>query len=133
MKYRFADTSFFVALVNPSDSLHSQAVKWAEEFSPDILTTDYVLIELGNFLRRERQRALFVQIELTIRQDPFINVLPATDAWLRRGIELYGSRLDKEWSLTDCLSMVAMQDHGISEVLTSDHHFEQAGFKALLA
>jgi predicted nucleic acid-binding protein len=51
---------------------------------------------------------------------------------MARGIQLYDSRPDKQWSLTDCISFVVMQDRGIVEALTGDHHFEQAGFTALL-
>jgi len=50
----------------------------------------------------------------------------------QRGINLYAQRPDKEWSLTDCISFVVMSDRGITEALTGDHHFEQAGFRALL-
>jgi len=56
---------------------------------------------------------------------------PGGDIW-RRGIDLYSRRPDKDWSLTDCISFVVMADRGISEALTGDHHFEQAGFVALL-
>jgi hypothetical protein len=49
-----------------------------------------------------------------------------------RGLALYAARPDKEWSLTDCVSFLVMQDHGVTEALTADHHFEQAGFVALL-
>ncbi|MEX0702442.1 MAG: hypothetical protein WD069_10140 [Planctomycetales bacterium] len=48
------------------------------------------------------------------------------------GISLYESRADKHWSLTDCISFVVMQQHGLVDALTGDHHFEQAGFNALL-
>jgi predicted nucleic acid-binding protein len=44
----------------------------------------------------------------------------------------YAKRLDKDWSLTDCMSFVTMQECGISDALTADHDFEQAGFIALL-
>jgi predicted nucleic acid-binding protein len=44
----------------------------------------------------------------------------------------YESRPDKAWSLTDCISFVVMNQHGLTEALTGDHHFEQAGFTALL-
>jgi predicted nucleic acid-binding protein len=50
----------------------------------------------------------------------------------RLGFALYGERLDKEWSLTDCISFVVMHDHQLTEAATADHHFEQAGFRALL-
>jgi predicted nucleic acid-binding protein len=50
----------------------------------------------------------------------------------RTGVAFYSRRPDKDWSLTDCISFVVMRDRGITEALTGDHHFEQAGFKALL-
>jgi predicted nucleic acid-binding protein len=61
-----------------------------------------------------------------------IRVVHASRALLEEGISLYGARADKEWSLTDCISFVVMRDEGIIQALTGDHHFEQAGFKALL-
>lgn len=46
---------------------------------------------------------------------------------------LYGNREDKCWSVTDCSSMLLMEDMEITEVLTADHHFEQAGFVVLMS
>ena len=51
---------------------------------------------------------------------------------MNKAIRLYRERHDKEWGLTDCISFVLMAEHGLQEALTSDHHFEQAGFKILL-
>ena len=47
------------------------------------------------------------------------------------GFDLYESRLDKDWSLTDCVSFAVMTQRGLTEALTADHHFEQAGFRAM--
>ena len=71
-------------------------------------------------------------LEAFIRQ-PQNELIVASDGLFRKGMELYNSRSDKDWSLTDCLSFVVMQEHGLNEALTADHHFEQAGFKALLS
>jgi predicted nucleic acid-binding protein len=60
-------------------------------------------------------------------------ILPATPEWVARGLSLYGQRLDKHWSVIDCVSFEMMRDHGLTEALTADHHFTQAGFQALLA
>jgi predicted nucleic acid-binding protein len=60
-------------------------------------------------------------------------VVAASNSNFQLGSDLYNNRPDKAWSLTDCISFVVMQEHGISEALTGDHHFEQAGFVALLA
>jgi predicted nucleic acid-binding protein len=66
-----------------------------------------------------------------LRNDSQVNVLPQTRADFDAALALYKSRLDKDYSLTDCRSMNAMRSLGISEVLTNDHHFTQEGFTIL--
>jgi predicted nucleic acid-binding protein len=61
-----------------------------------------------------------------------VEIVPATMEWFERGMELYEGRPDKEWSLTDCISFAVMTERGVSDALTNDHHFEQAGFRILL-
>ncbi len=63
---------------------------------------------------------------------PGIEIVPADTRFFLRGVDFFGQRRDKEWSLTDCLSFVVMRDKGIAPALTGDRHFEQAGFTALL-
>ena len=58
--------------------------------------------------------------------------MPASHSLFQEGVQLYNARPDKDWSLTDCISFVVMQEHGLTDALTGDHHFEQAGFTALL-
>jgi predicted nucleic acid-binding protein len=67
-----------------------------------------------------------------MRASPRISIVPLDSALLERGLQLMAARLDKDWSLTDCISFVVMQDAGINEALSGDRHFEQAGFRALL-
>ena len=67
-----------------------------------------------------------------IQLSPAIRVVPASRPLFEEAIALYASRLDKNWSLTDCISFVVMRDEGITQALTGDHHFEQAGFEVLL-
>jgi hypothetical protein len=69
---------------------------------------------------------------LHLRQSPACEILPANREHLDRSLELYHQHKDKEWTLTDCASFVAMRERGITEALTADHHFEQAGFNVLL-
>lgn len=128
----FADTSFYVALVNSSDQLHSVARELAARSYSQIVTTDYVVVELGNFLRYPSQRTLFLELERELRVDEMFTIVAGADALQRRGIDLYANRPDKHWSLTDCISFVVMKDYGITEALTADRHFEQAGFIPLL-
>ena len=74
-------------------------------------------------------RRLFSEME----SDGQIIIVEHLDSLYRRGLALYDARPDKEWSLTDCISFVVMTDEGLTEALTGDGHFTQAGFKALLA
>ena len=131
MSLVFADTGFYVALVNPSDQCHRVAVREAVRLA-NVVTTDYILLELANFLRRPHQRTFFLEIERDLRCDDTSIVVPASRDLMDRGIDLFKNRPDKDWSLTDCISFVVMQEYGVTEALIGDGHFEQAGFVALL-
>ena len=68
-----------------------------------------------------------------MRASPRTRIIPLDSRLLQRGLDLLARRADKNWSLTDCISFVVMEEEGIQEALTIDRHFEQAGFKAQLA
>lgn len=128
----FADTSFYVAVLNPRDLAHAKALQVGENLHRPVLLTDFILLELGNALSGVGQRELFSRLVPHLRSHPNVRIIPATRELLDRGFALFSRRADKEWSLTDCTSLVVMQEEGLTEALTTDHHFEQAGFKALL-
>jgi len=132
MKQVFADTSFYVATVSAKDDRHELALDLSQRTHGTVVTTHYVLLELGNWLRQTGDRDVFVSLLENVRADDLTIVVPASEELFERGVELYRQREDKEWSLTDCISFVVMHDHGISEALTADSHFEQAGFVAQL-
>jgi uncharacterized protein len=132
MKRVFADTSFFVATIGPRDQYHEQAVEFMRMYDGQVLTTDFVLVEFGNYLFRIKDRPFLEPVLRNIRANPQYEIMPASRELLNRGFELFSSRPDKEWSLTDCISFVVMQEHGVTEALTSDADFEQAGFATLL-
>lgn len=132
MTRAFADTSFYVAAVNPRDALHARANEQAERLRGTIVTTEYVLIETGNWLARSDDRQVFLELVKQIRADRRTTVVPGSSALFERGLELYAHRPDKDWSLTDCISFVVMRERGVIDALTADHHFEQAGFTVLL-
>lgn len=128
----FVDTSFYVAMLSPTDRFHASALEWVRSYAGRTVTTEQVLTETGNWFAACGDRGPFVALLESIRADP-----KATVIWSDRGIfdaaiALYAARRDKEWSLTDCFSFVVMKKDGLTEALTADHHFEQAGFKALL-
>jgi predicted nucleic acid-binding protein len=91
-----------------------------------------VLPELADGLASSHSRSIFPQTRQELLSDGDVKVVPLEMQLYEEGIHLYASRPDKEWSLTDCTSFVVMQREGIAEALTGDHHFEQAGFVALL-
>lgn len=133
MKPAFADTSYFVALVGPNDSLHGQAVEWSERWLGRIVTTQYVLVETGSLLCRPEDRSAFVGLVRALRTDPLVQVVNSSNELFRSGFDLFASRPDKEWSLVDCTSMALMKKYKLKDALTADHHFVQAGFRALLS
>ena len=128
----FADTSFYVALVSPRDALHAKAVDLASQYQGPLVTTEYVLIETGNFLSRTGDRSVFVELLRCLQDDAETTILASSHDRFNSGVARYRDRRDKDWSLTDCISMVAMEELGLTDAFTSDHHFEQAGFKACL-
>lgn len=128
----FADTAFFGAFLNPRDRLHVRACIYVENAEGLLVTTEWVLLELADFLSESTRRLHVYPFVQDLRADPTVRVHPAQSAVFNTGLRLYAQRPDKAWSLTDCLSFVTMQEEGITEALTTDHHFTQAGYKALL-
>jgi predicted nucleic acid-binding protein len=133
MNSLFGDTSFFVAFLNPRDESHPLALEYMESFPGRIVTTVWVIAELGNFLCKGRNRRLFVPFVVNLRADSQVMIVGADNDYFDRGLERFARRPDKEWSFTDCISFVVMEDKGLTDALTADHHFEQAGFTILLA
>ena len=132
MKPVFADTFFFLAVLNPADAAHTRAAEWSRSLPRQRLTTDWVLTEVGDAMSVGGNRAAFVEFVEFLKQSPLVSIVPASRALFERGMDLFSQRPDKEWTLTDCISFVVMADAGIAEALTGDHHFEQAGFMALM-
>jgi predicted nucleic acid-binding protein len=128
----FADSFFFIALLNPSDQHHAAAVAASSGLAAPLVTTEPVLIELADALSAPANRSRAAAFCAGLAEDPGVRVVPLDSHTFGRGLELYSRRPDKEWSLTDCISFVVMGDRGITEAMTGDHHFEQAGFVALL-
>ncbi|HYH78186.1 MAG TPA: PIN domain-containing protein [Longimicrobium sp.] len=130
----FVDTACVVALVNSKDELHQPATALFEDARSQarLVTTRAVCFEIGNFFKKTEHRRLAAELLQKIENAPDIDVLPVTDDLYQRALRLFGSRPDKQWSLTDCSSFVVMRERGITDALTADHHFSQAGFLALL-
>jgi predicted nucleic acid-binding protein len=134
MKKLFADTYFFMALLNTRDSGHQQAKLWLSRILQEktkLITTGFVLLELGNSISSLPARGHFADLLSSLNKWKTI-ILPVNQRLLREGISLYCDRLDKTWSVVDCTSFIVMKQHRIQDALTEDHHFEQAGFRCLL-
>ena len=132
MRAVFADAFYYLAMVNPRDQAHRRARNLAERLREPVLTTTWVLTEVGDALASPPLRPIFHDLMQEIWADEQTEIVQATDTLFRRGISLFTRRPDKSWSLTDCISFVVMTDRGLTQALTGDHHFTQAGFQALL-
>ncbi len=128
----FADTFYFFALINPKDIAHLPALEFSEARDISLVTTSWVLTELADGLSRSGSREIFAMVLDDFRTNPPDIIVPASQVLFDEGVSLYNDRPDKNWSLTDCISFVVMHEHGLTDALTGDHHFEQAGFNILL-
>ena len=127
-----ADTGFFLALANSRDELHARAATWVLQVREPVLVMQYVLVESVNALAEGRLRRKADSLLEAVGPSRRYVYVPVTAELHQRGVELFVSRPDKGWSLTDCVSFLVMHERGIARALAHDHHFEQAGFVALL-
>ena len=131
----FLDTSYVVALCSYKDKYHNIALRIVEDIkkkSIHLITSQVILLEIGNTLARLNARNAAVKLLKSIENDPLIEIIPLTESLYRKGFSLFCERLDKEWGITDCISFIIMKERSINAALTTDIHFQQAGFKALL-
>ena len=131
----FADTGYWVAILDSRDRLHERARTITEALGTRrLVTTHMVLAEVLNLMRSPhdegRERAW--QLAQRLEDDPIVEIVPQTGAQFRAAVERYAARPDQRWSLTDCASFLLMEERGIGEALAYDRDFEQAGFAALL-
>jgi predicted nucleic acid-binding protein len=130
----FADTFYWLALARPRDPWHAPTKRWATANpTARIVTTDEELTEFLNAFcgSGPAGRAFAAATVHDVRNDPNVDVLPQTRTDFDAALALYEARSDKDYSLTDCRSMLALRALSISEVLTNDHHFTQEGFTIL--
>jgi uncharacterized protein len=130
----FLDTTFVQARLNRADQYHTQAVSLAPRLrnAAEIWTTEAVLIEIGNALSSINRAGATRFIDQAYRTAN-LRIVSVDTALLRRALDLYRERADKEWGLTDCISFVVMKDQKLNDALTADQHFTQAGFLPLLS
>ncbi len=128
----FVDTSYYAAILNRQDQFHSRAKEVGARRRKRTITTEFVLLETANFCLESNQRRAYLRLIAHLRAASSVEIIPASAGWFQRGLDLFAARLDKHWSLTDCISFDVMRERELTESLTADYHFEQAGFRALL-
>jgi uncharacterized protein len=135
MQHFFADTFYWVALLSRHDAWHERVTAFNRTLLREdtLLTTDAIILEFlaafsgaGAYLRQQA----VARVEAML-SNPYIRVIEVTRAQLLDGLALYKNRPDKEYSLTDCISMQVMRREDLTEGLTNDHHFTQEGFRIL--
>ena len=135
MRVVFADSGYWIALLDNRDSLHARAREIGRDLTADhLVTTHLVVIETLNFASRSgafmRRRA--GEWVRSIRDRPNVEIIWLTEAQLWDAVEMFASRQDQTWSLTDCASFLLMERRGVREALAYDRDFQQAGFTPLL-
>jgi uncharacterized protein len=109
----FLDTSFAIALSSITDQNHLQAVKFANQIEADgihLVTTQAILLEIGNSLSKQRYRVAAIQLLESLEIDPSVEVVLLTNNLYRLAFNLFKQREDKEWGLVDCISFIVMQE-----------------------
>lgn len=131
----FIDAGFLVALTRQRDQFHVRAGLW-QSFLLDknvrFITTEAVLWEWLDGCADVALRIHAAQGYHRFIHDQQIRLVSFDSAQKPAALALYEQCKDKDWGVTDCFSFVVMREHGLTEALTADHHFVQAGFRALL-
>jgi predicted nucleic acid-binding protein len=127
----FMDTYALIAWINTRDAAHQPVKSYLDAFSGRIVTTEWVLLEFADAFSMSSTKPFAIEAIKRIHRLPMFLVVGFDPAVYQAGFDLYEARLDKDWPLTDCISFAVMTERGLTEALTADHHFEQAGFRAV--
>ena len=135
MKSVFADTGYLIAILDRYDQLHSRAMSVSRDLGGrKIITSEMVLVELLNYFASKgaELRKAVVSLVEQLRNGAGVKIVSQTEEQFESALSFYKERTDKNWSLTDCASILIMQKENIREILSYDKHFQQAGFATLL-
>jgi predicted nucleic acid-binding protein len=134
MQTLFADTFYWVALIHAKDQWHKKVRSYSVSIKDySLVTTDLVLVEYLNFFGKSDPylKQGVVNFYQQIQAASNVEIIAVDSSLIESGVKLYANRLDKGYSLTDCISMIVMKQLGISEILTHDKHFTQEGFNII--
>lgn len=129
----FADSFYFFAMLNRRDECHAKAIDWTRSFSGGLVTTEWIILELADGLAASLGRSSLFRTRQSLLNDARHLLVPLEMGLYEEGLRQFQSHGDKQWSLTDCISFAVMRREGLTDALTADRHFVQAGFTALLA
>ena len=128
----FIDTAFVIALINRKDQYHNKASDLADKYEGyPLVTSDGIILEIGNALSKNFKQESIDVINQFHSSDE-VTVVQINTTLFEKAFDLYCKYKDKTWSLVDCISFIVMQEMSITLALTSDKHFEQAGFQVLM-
>lgn len=125
----FMDTYALIAWINSRDAAHQRVKSYLDSYSGNIVTTEWVLLEFADAFSLSKTKPFAIEAIKRIHRLPMFQVVRFEPAIHQVGFDLYETRSDKDWSLTDCISFAVMTEHKLSEALRADQHFEQAGFR----
>lgn len=134
-EFIFLDTAYVYALVSPRDQWHTQALKWQQKIIAEnrpLLTTQFILAEIADGLSAVKFRRQAAQAIRTLETNSLVEIVPVSSELFAETLDFYEKRNDKSWGFTDCSSFVVMTQRGLTDALTVDDDFRQAGFRALL-
>ncbi|NCR53976.1 MAG: type II toxin-antitoxin system VapC family toxin [Microcystis aeruginosa L211-07] len=132
---KFLDTSYAIALSSSTDDYHHKALAIAQQLKTSktpLVTTRAIILEIGNALSKQKYRSKSIKLLSSLEKDRTVTVIPLSEILYQKAFQLYCQRNDKNWGIVDCISFIVMEERGITEALTTDIHFQQAGFRALL-
>ncbi|MBL8830379.1 MAG: type II toxin-antitoxin system VapC family toxin [Planctomycetaceae bacterium] len=127
----FADAFALIAWLNPRDRAHADVVSYLERYRGRLVTTEWVLMEVADALSSPEARGPVAAFLRAVRADAQFEIVGYLPSPYDAGLKLFAARADKAWSLTDCISFGVMSERKLVDALTADHHFEQAGLKAI--
>jgi uncharacterized protein len=128
----FVDTLFIIALINKRDQYHQKALQFAKQYqNHPLITTDAIFLEVGNNLSSNYKNEAVELMEKFLASDD-VEVIRLTPKLFDEALSLYKKHQDKSWGLVDCLSFVVMKQNQVTQALTFDKHFIQAGFQSLM-
>ncbi len=132
---KFLDTSYAIALSSSTDDYHHKALVIAEQLKASkthLITTRAIILEIGNALSKQKYRSKSIKLLSSLENDKTVTIIPLSETFYQKAFQLYCQRNDKNWGIVDCISFIVMGERRITEALTTDIHFQQAGFRALL-